>query len=66
MIDAIGTQTVIAEKIKKKRLDYVLSLKRSQNSLYEDVEEYFSDEGLQKGIWESRNYKKHRKKRMIK
>lgn len=50
MIDAIGTQTVIAEKIKKKRLDYVLSLKRSQNSLYEDVEEYFSDEGLQKGI----------------
>ena len=41
-IDAMGTQTAIAEKIKKKRADYVLALKRNQNSLYEDVQEYFS------------------------
>ena len=29
-IDAMGTQTAIAEKIKKKRADYVLALKRNQ------------------------------------
>ena len=57
-IDAMGTQTAIAEKIKKKRADYVLALKRNQNSLYEDVQEYFSDEEFQKEIRERGNYKK--------
>lgn len=61
-IDAMGTQTAIAEKIKKKRADYVLALKRNQNRLYEDVEEYFSDEVFQKGIRESGNYKKTQEK----
>ena len=58
-IDAMGTQTAIAEKIKKKRSDYALALKRNQTSLYEDAEEYFSDEAFQKEIRESGNYKKH-------
>ena len=61
-IDAMGTQTAIAEKIKKKRADYVLALKRNQNSLYEDVQEYFSDEEFQKRIRASGNYKKTQEK----
>ena len=42
-IDAMGTQTAIAEKIRKKRADYVLALKGNQGSLYEDVRLYLSD-----------------------
>lgn len=42
-IDAMGTQTAIAEKIRQKRADYVLALKRNQNSMYEDVREYFME-----------------------
>lgn len=61
-IDAIGTQTAIAEKIRKKRADYVLALKRNQNSLYEDVQEYFSDKEFEKEIRESGNYKKTQEK----
>lgn len=61
-IDAMGTQTAIAEKIRKKRTDYVLALKRNQTSLYEDVQEYFSDEEFQKEIRERENYKKTREK----
>jgi len=41
-IDAIGTQTEIASKIKKGKGDYVLALKGNQ-SLHEDVSVYFSD-----------------------
>jgi len=44
----------------------VLALKKNQNSLCEDVQEYFSDEKFQKEIRESENYKKHKKKRMVK
>ena len=61
-IDAMGTQTAIAEKIRKKWADYVLALKRNQTSLYEDVQEYFSDEEFQKEIRERGNYKKTREK----
>lgn len=42
-IDTMGTQKVIAEKIRKKRADYVLALKRNQTVLYEEVKLYFSD-----------------------
>lgn len=42
-IDAMGTQTVIAEKIKERRADYVLALKRNQGTLYEDVKLYLMD-----------------------
>lgn len=45
-IDAMGTQTAIVKKIRKKRADYVLALKGNQGSLLEDVREYFSDEEL--------------------
>ena len=37
----------------------MLALKRNQNSLYEDVQEYFSDEEFQKEIRERGNYKKN-------
>lgn len=43
-IDAMGTQTAIAEKIKKKRCHYVLAVKGNQKSLYEDISLYFDDE----------------------
>lgn len=37
IIDAMGTQTAIVEKIRKKRADYVLTLKKNQGTLYEEV-----------------------------
>jgi predicted transposase YbfD/YdcC len=40
-IDAMGTQTKIAEKIIKKKADYCLALKGNQSSLHEDVRLYF-------------------------
>jgi len=42
-MDAMGTQTEIVKKIRKKRADYVLALKGNQGSLYEDVKLYFDD-----------------------
>jgi predicted transposase YbfD/YdcC len=44
--DAMGAQTKIAGKIRKKQADYVLALKKNQETLYNDVELYFSDPGL--------------------
>ena len=41
--DAMGTQTEIVKKIRKKRADHVLALKRNQGCLYEDVKLYFDD-----------------------
>lgn len=41
--DAMGTQTEIVRKIRKKRADYVLALKGNHLGLYEDVKLYFSD-----------------------
>ncbi len=46
--DAMGTQTAIVKKIRKKRADYVLALKGNQRSLLEEVREYFSEEELLK------------------
>ena len=43
-IDAMGTQTAIAEKIRARQADYVLAVKRNQGSLYEDVKLYFEEE----------------------
>ena len=40
-IDAMGCQTDIAAKIRAKGADYVLSLKDNQQTLHEDVAEYF-------------------------
>jgi len=48
-IDAMGTQTGIAKKIRDKRADYVLALKGNQGSLHDDVKLYFDDPELLKG-----------------
>ena len=45
-IDAMGTQTDIVKKIRKKRADYVLALKKNQTSLHTDVALYFEDPDL--------------------
>lgn len=42
-IDAIGTQTEIVKKIRKKRANYVLALKGNPGNLHEDVKLYFND-----------------------
>lgn len=41
-IDAMGCQYEIAEKIVKKEADYVFSLKGNQETLHEEVKEYWS------------------------
>lgn len=43
-IDAMGTQTTIAETIRKKGANYVLALKKNQGILYEEVSLYFDEE----------------------
>ncbi len=42
-IDAMGCQTDIAEKIIEAKADYILALKRNQESLYNKVERWFDD-----------------------
>jgi len=44
--DAMGTQTEIVKKIRKKRADYVLALKGNQGTLHEDVKLYFNEPDL--------------------
>jgi len=44
--DAMGTQTDIVKKIRKKHADYVLALKGNQGGLYDEVKQYFDDEEL--------------------
>lgn len=41
--DAMGAQTDIAAKIKKKRADYVLALKGNHGNFHDDVKLYFED-----------------------
>lgn len=57
-IDAMGTQTAIAEKIRSKRADYVLALKRNQGNLWEDVSLYLMDGEVKRKIREKGNYKR--------
>ena len=40
-IDAMGCQRAIAEKIREKKADYVLSVKENQRALYENIQDYF-------------------------
>ena len=42
-IDAMGTQKEICKKIRKKRTEYVLALKKNHGNLYDDVKTYFDD-----------------------
>lgn len=41
-IDAIGCQKKIAQKIRDKQADYVLSVKENQGNLYQDIEDWFA------------------------
>ena len=41
IIDAMGTQTEIAEKIIDKGADYILTVKENQKSLSEEIEDEF-------------------------
>jgi predicted transposase YbfD/YdcC len=41
-LDALGTQTAIAQKIIDKRADYVLALKGNHGQLHTDVQEWFA------------------------
>lgn len=61
-IDAMGTQTAIAEKIRSKRGDYVLALKGNQGSLYEDMRLYFADEAVLRELRQARQYYKKQEK----
>lgn len=56
-IDAMGTQTEIAEKIKQKRADYTLAVKENQKNLYQEIKEYFEDEEFLKEIKSGGGYK---------
>ena len=57
-IDAMGTQTAIAEKIRKQRADYVLALKGNQGTLHEDVRLYLSDPEVKQALQTSGQYKR--------
>lgn len=61
-IDAMGTQTAIAEKIKGKRADYVLAVKGNQSTLHTDIREYFQDADIQEQLRAEGNYKKTQEK----
>jgi predicted transposase YbfD/YdcC len=45
-IDAMGTQSKIAEAIRAKEADYILALKGNQSNLHEDVARFFEDNVL--------------------
>ena len=57
-IDAMGTQTAIAEKIRKKRGDYVPALKGNQGTLHEDVRLYLSNSEVKQALRASGQYKR--------
>lgn len=57
-IDAMGTQTAIAEKIHLKRGDYVLALKENQRTLHEDVSLYLNDAEIKEELRKKGKYKK--------
>lgn len=61
-IDAMGTQTATAEKIKSKRADYVLAVKENQKSLYTEISEYFEDKEFAEEIKKGAGYKKTKEK----
>lgn len=57
-IDAMGTQTAIAEKIRTRRADYVLALKGNQGTLHEDVRVYLSEPEVKQALQASEQYKR--------
>jgi predicted transposase YbfD/YdcC len=57
-IDAMGTQVKIAEKIVKKKAEYVLAVKENQENLHRDFLDYFNENDFKKNIESGGNYKK--------
>jgi transposase DDE domain len=57
-IDAMGTQTAIAEKIKNQKGDYVLAVKENQKILFEEISLYFEDADHLKKIKDKENYRR--------
>ena len=57
-IDAMGTQTAIAKKIREKRGDYVLALKGNQGTLHEDVRLYLTDPEVKQVLRTAGRYKR--------
>lgn len=57
-IDAMGTQTDIADAIIDKKADYILALKENQKNLYNDVKLYLDDIRQEKHLLDSANYHK--------
>ena len=58
--DAMGCQTDIVAKIRKRRADYVLALKGNQPGLQEDVKQYFADTDLLKNCAYTKTVEKAR------
>lgn len=56
-IDAMGTQTAIAEAIRNKRGDYTLAVKENQENLYREISEYFEDEEFLNKLKDTDGYK---------
>ena len=61
-IDAIGTQTEIARKIKQGKGDYLLAVKKNQPNLYENIALYFGDSDHLRQIKAQSTYLKTREK----
>ncbi|TWH58019.1 putative transposase YbfD/YdcC [Desulfitobacterium sp. LBE] len=59
-IDAMGTQTKIAEQIVNQKADYVLAVKENQANLYKDIALYFEEEEFKKGSGHTRTLEKAR------
>jgi predicted transposase YbfD/YdcC len=57
-IDAMGTQAEIAEKIIKKKADYVLAVKGNQPNLHNDIKDYFNDSELKAAVKSGKGYKR--------
>lgn len=57
-IDAMGTQTSIAETIRKRRADYVPAVKENQGNLETDIRLYFEDAHICRELEKGTGYKK--------
>ena len=57
-IDAMGTQTAIAKKIREKHAHYVLAVKENQPNLYENIRLYFDEQRHLDKIKAKGHYKK--------
>lgn len=60
-IDAMGTQKEIANKIRSKEADYILSLKGNQGTFHEDVELYLQTEVEKKERLKAQHYRLFRR-----